>query len=154
MPQPPTTPIIPREMVRVIPFAAQRTFQNAALGVGATIVVEFDVAKRISDRNQLNLGAGPPPAVQGAFPGVANPPVAVGPNLDALWFSDHAGSVTIDYAVDQGTLYRSMFVAIVGANVPGNISGLRITGRFVRATYTNTDAAPALVELGIYVRSS
>jgi hypothetical protein len=53
-----------------------------------------------------------------------------------------------------GCSYRILFTTIVAANVPGNISGLRITGRFTRVTYTNNSGGVALVEFGVYVRSS
>lgn len=146
MPQPPTTPIIAHDAVRAIPIAAQRTELTAALANGASLVAEWDVAKRITDPNQL---------LAGAFPGGgAAPALAIGPNLDALWFSDQAGLVTVAFAVDQGGAYRNLFQSIVAANVPGNISGLRITGRFVRVTYLNNSGVAALVEFGVYVRST
>jgi hypothetical protein len=80
--------------------------------------------------------------------------VAIGPNLDALYFSDQAGRVDVEYAADLSCTYRMLFQVIAAANVPGNLSGLRITGRFVRITYTNTAAVAALVEFGTYVRST
>jgi hypothetical protein len=146
MPQPPATAYLSRELVRFIPFAAQRTFVNAALGNGATFVAEFDVALRVSDVNQL---------LTGAFPGGGTqPPVAVGPFLDALAFSAGAGSITVDYAVDRDCSYRQIAATVVPAGTATNISGLRITGRFVRITYTNTSGGAALAEFGAYVRST
>ncbi len=145
MPQPPSTPVISRELVRVIPFAAQRTFQAAALANAGTFVAEFDVGASVTDVNQF---------LTGAFPGVTNPPRAVGPFLDALAFSAGAGTILVEYAVDLSTLYRAIATSAVPAAVATNISGLRITGRFVRVTYTNTSGAGALVEFGVYVRSN
>ena len=145
MPQPPATPLIAKQLVRSLPFAAQRTFRTAVLATAGTHVAEWDVGRRITDPGQF---------LAGAFPGAAIVPVAVGPNLDALWFSDQAGLVTVEYAVDQGCAYRTLFQSVVGANVPGNISGLRITGRFTRVTYLNNSGVNALVEFGVYVRST
>ena len=147
MAQPPTTTYLAHETVKVLPFAAQKTFRNAALAAAGTLVVEFDVSEKVVDPNTF-LG--------GAFPGAGGiaPQVAIGPYLDALSFSDQAGQINVDYAVDQSCAYRNLFIVVVAANVPVNISGLRITGRFVRITYTNTAAVAALVEHGVYVRSS
>lgn len=145
MAQPPTTPIISRELVRVIPFAAQKTFFNAALGNGATMVAEFDVGLAVTDRNQF---------LTGAFPGAANPQAAVGPNLDAEGFSTGAGTILIEFAIDLGCTYRTVATQIVPANAFTNVSALRITGRFARLTYTNTSGGAALVEFGAHIRSS
>jgi len=145
MPQPPNTTYIAHETVKALPFAAQRGFRSAALAAAGTLVAEFDVAEKITEPNSF---------LAGAFPGAANPQVVVGPNLDSLWFSDQAGRVDVEYAVDLGCTYRILFQAIGAANVPGNISGLRVTGRFVRITYTNTAAVAALVEFGVWVRST
>lgn len=146
MAQPPTTPVLARELVRVIPFAAQKTFAQVVANAG-TLSAEFDVAAAVTDSNQF---------LSGGFPGAANPPHAVGPYLDALVFSPVAGTLLVEYAVDLGCLYRSIANSGVAAGVASNISGLRITGRFVRLTYTNTSGAGSgtNVELGIYVRSS
>lgn len=147
MAQPPATPINPpRTLVRNIPFAAQKTFQNAALANNGTFVAEFDVALAISDRNQF---------LSGAFPGAANPPKAIGPFLDAVGFSAGAGRIDVEYAVDLSCSYRfAMPGTVVPANTLTNISGLRITGRFVRITFTNTSGGAALSEFGVYIRST
>jgi hypothetical protein len=145
MPQPPITTYIAHETIKALPFAAQKAFNNATLAIGGTFVVEFDVAEKITDPNAFLVGA---------FPGVANPQVAIGPNLDALFFSTQAGRIDVEYAVDLSCAYHVLFTTIVGANVPGNISGLRITGRFVRVTYTNTSGIISASELGVYVRST
>jgi hypothetical protein len=146
MPQPPTTPVIARELVRVIPFAAQKTFAQVVANAG-TLQAEWDVGSSTTDPNQF---------LAGAAPGAANPPHAVGPWLDSLIFSPVAGSLLVEFAVDTGCLYRSIATSAVAAGVASNISGLRITGRFVRVTYTNTSGGGSVtnVELGIYVRSS
>jgi len=145
MPQPPTTPVISRELVRVIPFAAQRTFAQVVANAG-TLQAEFDVGASVTDANQF---------LAGAVPGAANPPHAVGPLLDALIFSPVVGTILVEFAVDTGCLYRSIATSGVAAGIASNISGLRITGRFVRCTFTNTSGAGSVtnVEFGIYVRS-
>lgn len=146
MPQPPTTPIISRELVRFIPFAAQKTFRNAALANAATMVAEFDLGLAVTDANQF---------LTGAFPGAADPPVAVGPNLDAMWFMDQAGSVLIEYAADLSCTYHTVNLTLVVANAFGNYSGTRVTGRFVRVTLTNlSGGAAASVDFGVYIRST
>lgn len=150
MPQPPTDPLLSRELVRVLPFAAQRTFRNAALANGATLVAAFDVGLRITDVNQF-IGAAINPALNPSADPTQN---AVGPFLDAVVFSDGSGTLLVDYAVDYTCGYRTFVNTIIAANTPHNISGLRITGRFVRVTYTNTQGAPTLTELGVYVRSA
>jgi hypothetical protein len=146
MPQPPSTPVISRELVRVIPFAAEKTFAAVVANLG-TMVAEFDVGASVTDVNQF---------IVGSFPGVANPQRAVGPWLDALIFSPVAGSLLVEFAVDTGCTYRSIATSAVAAGVASNISGLRITGRFVRVTYTNTSGGGSVtnVEFGIYVRSA
>jgi hypothetical protein len=146
MPQPPSTPVISRELVRVIPFAAEKTFAAVVANLG-TMVAEFDVGASVTDVNQF---------IVGSFPGAANPQRAVGPWLDALIFSPVAGSLLVEFAVDTGTVYHSIATSGVAAGIASNISGLRITGRFVRVTFTNTSGGGSgtNVEFGIYVRSS
>jgi len=146
MPQPPDTPLIARELVRFIPFASQRTVVNVALAAAGTIVAEFDAAAGITDANQL---------LAGAFPGAANPQRVVGPNLDAGAFSvTTAGTMLVEFAIDRGCAYRTVTTAIVAIGAFSNISGLRITARFVRVTYTNTGGVASLVEFGVFIRST
>jgi hypothetical protein len=146
--QPPVAPVKPpRQLVRVIPFAAQRTFRNAALAAAGTFVAEFDVAFTPTDGNQF---------LAGAFPGIANPPSAVGPYLDAVAFCDVGGGrLDVEYAVDLSCSYRfAMPGTVVPANTLTNISALRVTGRFVRVTYTNTSVGAQVAEFGVYLRSN
>lgn len=146
MPQPPSTPVISRELVRFISFAAQKTFAAVVANAG-TLSAEFDAGASVTDVNQF---------LAGGFPGVANPQRAVGPWLDALIFSPVAGTILVEFAVDTGTAYHAIATSAVGAGVASNISGLRITGRFVRVTYTNTSGGGSgtNVEFGVYIRSS
>jgi hypothetical protein len=149
MGQPVTTPTISRELVRFIPFAAQKTFRNAALGAGATMVWEFDVGLGITDRNQFLSAATAPTNSTSA------PQLAVGPNLDAAAFSvAQPGTILVEYAIDVTCAYRVVNTSIVPAAAFTNISGLRITGRFVRVTYTNTGGGASETEFGIYIRST
>lgn len=152
---PPTTPIISRELVRFIPFAAQKTFQSAALAAAGQFVAEFDVRTPVTDRNQINTYNPATGLTTGAFPGAANPQIAVGPFLDAAAFSvTTAGTMLVEFAVDLGCLYRTVTSTVVPIGAFANISGLRITGGFVRITYTNTGGVPSLVEFGTYIRST
>jgi hypothetical protein len=135
-----------RELTRIIPFTAQKTFVSAAAGAGATFVAEFDVARATTDRNQL-LG--------GAFPSGAQPQQAIGPLLDAVCFDNGVGgaSILVEYAVDRSAVYRAFATTGVPQNTLTNIAGLRVTARFVRVTFTNVTAASVL-EAGVWIRSS
>lgn len=151
MPQPPSSPLLSRELVRILPFAAQRTFRNVALGAGATMIAAFDIGLPVTDVNQF-IGAVENPALN---PSADATQFAVGPFLDALAFTvTTAGSLLVEYAVDYTCTYRAIATSVVPLGVTTNISGLRITGRFVRVTYTNTGGVASLVEFGVYVRSN
>jgi hypothetical protein len=145
MAQPPTTPFLARQLVRTIPFAAQFTAKNPSLANNGTIVAEFDVAIHSTDANSF---------LTGAFPG-GTPIPATGQNLDALVFTvNGAGTLLVEFAVDLSCTYRAISNSVVPAATATNISGLRITGRFVRITFTNTSGGPSSVEFGAYVRSA
>lgn len=145
MPQPPTTPVLTRELVRVLPFAAQKTVRDAALAAAGTIVAAFDIGAAVTDVNQLLAGANPS----------ADATIrAIGPNLDAFVFSDQPGTLLVEFAADATCSYRQVSNSIVPASTAVPLAGLRIAGRFVRVTYTNTGAVAALVEFGVYVRSA
>jgi len=159
MPQPPTTPVQARELIRAVPFCAQRTFAALVLqpngAPGDRVAVQWDVASGRTDAGQL---------LAGAFPdGSAGIPQATGPFLDAAVFSTATtpgdpALLTVEYAIDRGCAYH---LVTPGTAVPDltfvNISGLRITGRFVRVTLINQTATALhtlTVEFGVYVRSS
>lgn len=146
MAQPPTTPFQARQLVRSVPFAAQVASRQAALANAGTIIAVFDVALKSTDANQL---------LTGALPDVVNPIIpAVGPNLDVLVFSAGAGTLLVEFAVDVSCSFRQISNSVVPASTATNISGLRVTGRFVRVTFTNTSGGAALVEFGAYMRSA
>jgi hypothetical protein len=138
-----SAPYIAKQLVRVIPSSAQFTFVGQ-LNAAATSTRGFDIARAVTDENQLLVGAAPAGTNQHA----------IGPLLDAFGFSDQVGRIDVDYAVDNGATYRNTFTIGIAAGIPTNISGLRITGRFVRVTLTNTAGVAANVEFGIWVRSS
>jgi hypothetical protein len=142
----PASLYLSRQLVRVMPFATQKTFVNTnALG-GTTFIAEFDVALVVTDANQL---------LAGAFPSGARPQSAIGPFLDAVCFDTGLGGATIliEYAVDQGALYRQLNTSVVPQNTLTNISGLRVTARFVRVTFTNVTFG-STIECGVWLRSS
>jgi hypothetical protein len=157
MPQPPITPVQARELTRVVPFCAQRTFAALRIAPAGVCQVQWDVADGITDVSQLLTGNYP-----GAG-GVTVPlPHATGPFLDAAVFSvpdaaGEAGLLTVEYSIDRGCAFH---LVTPGTAVPAstfvNISGLRITGRFVRVTMANPAANTddLVVEFGVYVRSS
>lgn len=160
MPQPPTIPILAHENIRLIPALSQRVFFDAAGGAGETYVWEFDLAARITDPNQF-VGVLVAPANSsttaggGAGPQVTPQP-AIGPLMDALVFTSGAGggSLLTEYAVDASPFsYRAIATTVVPVSTAVNISGLRVTGRFVRITLTNVTAA-ATVEAGYYIRNT
>ncbi len=142
----PASLYLSRQLVRVMPFAAQKTFVVAAAGAGATSVAEFDVAQLVTDANQL---------LSGALPSAGAIQFAIGPFLDAVCFDTGAGGATIliEYAVDRGASYRVFNTTVVAQNTLTNIAGLRVTARFVRVTFTNVTAASTL-EAGVWIRSS
>jgi len=148
MPQPPTTRYLAHETIKAVPFAAQKTSRSVALAAAGVLFAEFDVGEKITDPNSLLAGAAP------VSPSGLQPQIAIGPFLDALWFSDQTGRIDVNYAVDASCAYFTMFQVLVAANIGGNISGLRVTGRFVQITYTNTSAVNAVVEFGVYIRST
>lgn len=158
MPQPPLTPVQARELVRAVPFCAQSTYANLTIDTDGKRTVEWDVAAGITDVGQL---------LTGNYPSVGNVqiPHATGPFLDAAVYvgagsAGETGLLTVEYSIDRGCAYRSVTPGTaVPIGVFVNISGLRITGRFVRVTLFGTAAGLGThgltgVEFGVYVRSS
>jgi hypothetical protein len=158
MAQPPTTPVQARELVRAVPFCAQKTYAALAIGVGGAVAVQWDLAAGITDAGQLLTGDYP-----GAGGAAAPIEHATGPFLDAAAFitSAPAGGgalLTVEYSIDRGCPYR---LVTPGTGIPNltfvNIAGLRVTARFVRVTLANLAGVggPTLtVDFGVYVRSS
>lgn len=159
MPQPPTLPVIAKELVRICPSLSQNTVRDAAAGAGEVFVWEWDLALRLTDTGQF-IGALPAPANSTTIAGggagpQATPQPAFGPFLDVIAFCTGAGgaSITVEISVDASPFsYRTQAITIVPQNVLTNIAQLRITGRFVRITLTNVTAA-AVVEFGSYIRN-
>lgn len=162
MPQPPDTAILAHEDVRVIPGLAQHVFFDAAAGALETYIWEFDQAARVTDFNQFLSGLPTPAAPANSTTTIAGgagpqttPQPALGIFLDALAFTSGVGGalLTVEYAVDASPCsYRTFAVTIVPASTLTNISGLRVTGRFVRCTLQNITVG-ATVEFGIYIRN-
>lgn len=148
MAQPPSQPLMPREVTRGIPFVSCRTFLGTLGTPGGTVTAEFDTLFGYADSNQFNNVLN--------WPGTNVPKQhAVGPYLDAALFADQTTEIEVSYAVDRGCQYRVVATpSAIAANTFGNISGLRITGRFVRVILRNTSLAVANVEFGVYVRSA
>lgn len=146
MAQPPTQPIMARALSRSVPFITPILFVGA-LNNGATRTAEFDTLQGFADPNAL---------LAGAFPGTNTAKVkAVGPWLDALVFADQATSLRIEYAVARGATYRTVAPdTAIPASSALNISGLRVTGQFVRVSLINASGANATVEFGVYMRSA
>lgn len=164
MAQPPTTPYLAREFVRLLPSLTQKVFRSAAAGAAETFIWEFDLGARITDPSQFLT---PPPAAAVAGPANSSttvmggagpqttPQPAIGPLLDAFVLTTGAagGSLLVEYAADASPCnYRAMATTAVAASTASNISGLRVTARFVRLTFTNTTAG-AIVEVGYYIRN-
>jgi hypothetical protein len=154
-----------RGLSRVIPFVTPRIFlangtvPYPSLVSAGTVSTEFDCLEGFSEPSLFNSTL--------PYPGVNTPKLhAVGPLLDCLLWADGAAgtlpavfvaTITVEYAVDRGCAYRAPVAptSLLG-NQTANISGLRITGRFVRVTLTNVAPAAAAInlELGVYVRSA
>jgi hypothetical protein len=135
-----------RLLARVVPFISPKTFVQL-LANGSSLSVEFDTLQGFADPNQLQAGA---------FPGTNTAkPKAVGPWVDAMVFADQATSLRVEYAVDRGASYRTVAPdTVIPASTGINISGLRVTGRFVRITLLNGSGVGANVEFGVYMRSA
>lgn len=141
----PASLFMSRELTRVMPFTAQKTFVQAGALAGQTFVALFDIAVSTTDPNQLLSGASPAGSIQ----------PAIGPLLDAVCFTDGAGGATmlVEFQVDKGAALRTLVNTGVPVSTLTNISGLRITARYCKVTFTNVTAG-ALIECGAWVRSS
>jgi hypothetical protein len=140
-----SAPYISRALVRPIPFASNKTFRNAALANAGTLIAAFDVGLVVTDRNQF-LGTANPSADPTQF--------AVGPYCDMGVFATGIGTVLFEYAVDSTCSYRTVNTVAIAANTWANVSELRVTGRFLRVTFTNTSGGAVTVEFGVYIRST
>lgn len=162
MPQPPTIPVLAHENVRAIPSLSQKTFFVAAAAANQPFIWEFDLAARITDPNQfLNSSVAPANSntIAGGGAGLGGgqttPQPAMGPFADVFILTTGAGggSVGIDYAVDASPCsYYNLFTGGFPAFVPTEVTGLRVTARFVRFTVNNATAA-ATIEIGFYIRN-
>lgn len=145
MAQPPSRPVMARQVVRTIPFVTP-TIYIGALAAGASISAEFDTLEGFAEPSMF--------ASVGAYPGVNVPKKhAVGPWLDAGAWCAAASSILVEYAIDRGASYRAPVPAtIVPAGGFVNLSGLRVTARFVRVTLTDGGAG-GNVEFAAIMRS-
>lgn len=165
--------IMARQLVRSVPFITPRTFNgalgawpdNAGAGPASFVSAEFDTVDGFADPALYNT--------VGAFPGVNSAKArAVGPWLDALVWNDQPVIMRVEYAVDRACAYHvvapdtAVSASTTTTDADGtrttatNISGLRVTGRFIKVTLFNNSANVAgthplaNVEFGIYVRSA
>ena len=113
------------------------------LGIGATLNVDFDALKSVADPALLGVGVSPSPTAI----------VAVGPFLDVGLFASQALTLQVFMAMSGGT-FRQVSNTLVPASTFENISGLRITSRYVRVALVNGSGIIANIELGVYVRST
>lgn len=137
-----TKGLIPRTLVQALPSVTPSE-RITTLANGATLNVDFDALKAVADPALLLAGVSPSPTAI----------VAVGPYLDAFLFADQALTLAVFYAISAGT-FRQVSNSLIGASTFGNISGLRITGRYVRVQLGNASGVVANFELGVYVRST
>lgn len=156
MAQPPSRPVMARSVTRTIPFVTPQTYYGVVAWDDPKIF-EYDTLEGFAEPSLFyNVGLYPPLA------GPDAPKLhAVGPWLDAAVYivtaAPAAGTLLVEYAVDRGCDYRSAVApAAIAAQTFVNISALRITGRFVRVTFSNTTPAHTAltVEFGTYVRSA
>lgn len=140
----PAAPFQSRTLVRAMPMGSQKTFPLTAVAAAGTLTAEFDVCGAVMDRNFFAAGVSPAPtAVQ-----------AIGPYLDAVVFSTQIGQMEVLMAVDDGCSFRSLNIQATAASDLTEISGLRVTARYVRVVFTNQGAVAANVEFGVYLRST
>ena len=151
--------LMARQLVRSVPFITPRTFLGA-FNNGTAVTATFDTLDGFADPALFNTVLGFPdvntavPWVAGGLTGTAMIR-AVGPSLDAFIWSSVAVLVRVQYAADRGCLFRPIAPdTAIPANTPENISGLRITGRFVAVSLINNSGANGTVEFGVYVRSA
>jgi hypothetical protein len=165
MAQPPVSPVMARGLSRVIPFVTPRTFlangtaEYPSLPAAGSVSAEFDTLYGFAEPSLFNNAL--------AYPGVNTPKLhAIGPYLDCLAWSDFAAgghaagftaTILVEYATDRGAQYRYPIAPIFLTNGQvANLSGLRITGRFVRVTLANVTSGAAVainLEFGVYIRS-
>lgn len=147
MAQPPTSAVMARELVRSVPFITPFVYIDT-LAAGGTVSAEFDTVGGFADPNLYKQ--------TGAYPGTNTAKIhAIGPWLDAAVYANLAASLLVEYSIDRGDAYHYIAPATaIPVQTLINISGLRITGRFVRLTLTNTGGAPNAVSFGVYVRSA
>jgi hypothetical protein len=134
--------MIPRALVQAIPSVTPNE-RVTTLGIGATLNVDFDALKSVADPALLGVGASPSPTAI----------VAVGPFLDVGLFASQALTLQVFMAMSGGT-FRQVSNTLVPASTFENISGLRITSRYVRVALVNGSGIIANIELGVYVRST
>jgi len=137
-----TSGMIPRALVQAIPSVTPNE-RVTTLGIGATLNVDFDALKSVADPALLGVGASPSPTAI----------VAVGPFLDVGLFASQALTLQVFMAMSGGT-FRQVSNTLVPASTFENISGLRITSRYVRVALVNGSGIIANIELGVYVRST
>jgi len=137
-----TSGMIPRALVQAIPSVTPNE-RVTTLGIGATLNVDFDALKSVADPALLGVGVSPSPTAI----------VAVGPFLDVGLFASQALTLQVWMAMSGGT-FRQVSNTVVPASTFENISGLRITSRYVRVTLVNASGIIANIELGVYVRST
>jgi hypothetical protein len=134
--------MIPRALVQAIPSVTPNE-RVTTLGIGATLNVDFDALKSVADPALLGVGVSPSPTAI----------VAVGPFLDVGLFASQALTLQVFMAMSGGT-FRQVSNTLVPASTFENISGLRITSRYVRVALVNGSGIIANIELGVYVRST
>ena len=137
-----TSGMIPRALVQAIPSVTPNE-RVTTLGIGATLNVDFDALKSVADPALLGVGASPSSTAI----------VAVGPFLDVGLFASQALTLQVFMAMSGGT-FRQVSNTLVPASTFENISGLRITSRYVRVALVNGSGIIANIELGVYVRST
>jgi len=137
-----TSGMIPRALVQAIPSVTPNE-RVTTLGIGATLNVDFDALKSVADPALLGVGVSPSPTAI----------VAVGPFLDVGLFASQALTLQVFMAMSGGT-FRQVSNTLVPASTFENISGLRITSRYVRVALVNGSGIIANIELGVYVRST
>jgi hypothetical protein len=142
------SPFQAREVVRSQPYGTQKTYIQQVVANNGILLITFDIAQVITDRNQLF----PPVTVSSS--GIPS----VGPYLDVMVVSTGIGTLDAAAFVDSGAPFASSLLAapIAVPVIPliATITGLRIPARYCSVQFQNTSGGDVTVDFGAFMRSN
>jgi acetyl esterase/lipase len=140
VPQPPSGPLLSRELVRVLPFSSPEGLpNNFIVFAGNSTGGEMDVMGLLADRNQF---------LPGLPPNAAMVALGAGPLIDITAGSPQPITITVSQAVDNSCSYRitHTFVSPGGAFS----ATVRASGRYVFVIASTQ--VTQIIEFGYVVR--